>query len=90
MFVDTKVAETIAAARQMVNPKLTQKDLAIKVNVKPDVIAKLESASGIPDQKLLMHLEKILKVHLRGAKTGEKIEFGKKKDETKEDETKKK
>lgn len=68
--VGPKVGEAISKARNKLEPKLAQKDLAQKCNTTPKVIAELESGKGAPDQKVLAQLERILDVHLRGDNVG--------------------
>jgi putative transcription factor len=52
---------------------MTQKVLASKVNILPNVLADYESGKAIPNQEILNKLEKVLGVHLRGVKCGQKI-----------------
>lgn len=54
----------MAAARAEL--KLTQKDLAQKVNEKPSVMQEYESGKAIPSVQILGKLERILGVRLRG------------------------
>lgn len=44
--------------------KLTQKDLALKINEKVDIIQKIETGNYIYDRKLLNKLERILNIKL--------------------------
>lgn len=44
--------------------KLTQKDLAFKINVKVDIIQKIETGNYVYDCKLLNKLERILNIKL--------------------------
>jgi putative transcription factor len=53
---------------------LTQKALAAKVNILPNLLADYEAQKAIPDQKILTKLEGILGIYLRGDKCGQKIE----------------
>ena len=46
--------------------KLSQKDVAQKVNEKPSVIQDYESSKAIPNPQILGKLERILGVKLRG------------------------
>lgn len=46
--------------------KLTQKDVAQKINEKPSVIQDYESGRAIPNPQILGKLERILGVKLRG------------------------
>lgn len=72
--VGTAVGDAIRDGRQELDPKLTQKDLAKKLSVKLTDVAALESGDHPFDNKLLGTLERILKVHLKGARVGKKIE----------------
>ena len=67
--IDHKVGKTIAQKRTQL--KLSQKQLAQRINIKPEVIAQYESGKAIPNQNLLMRLEKILGVYLTGKNVGE-------------------
>lgn len=73
--LDLNVGKAISKARQ--EKKLTQKDLATKVNEKPNVINDYEAGRAIPNQQLLGKLERQLGVKLRGKNIGEPL-FAKK------------
>ncbi|CCE87335.1 Piso0_005883 [Millerozyma farinosa CBS 7064] len=74
--VDLNVGKTIQRVRQ--EKKLTQKDLATKVNEKPSIINDYEAGRAVPNQQLLGKLERALGVKLRGKNVGEPL-FAKKK-----------
>ncbi|QWW22224.1 hypothetical protein CA7LBN_000970 [Candidozyma auris] len=74
--VDVSVGKTISQARQ--EKKLTQKDLATKVNEKPQVINDYEAGRAVPNQQVLAKIERALGVKLRGKNIGEPL-FGPKK-----------
>lgn len=74
--IDASVGKTIAKVRT--EKKMTQKDLATKINEKPNVINDYESGRAIPNQQLLGKLERALGVKLRGKNIGEPL-FGPKK-----------
>lgn len=74
--VDVSVGKAISQARQ--EKKLTQKDLATKVNEKPQVINDYEAGRAVPNQQLLGKIERALGVKLRGKNIGEPL-FAKKK-----------
>ncbi|KAH3669066.1 hypothetical protein OGAPHI_001662 [Ogataea philodendri] len=74
--LDANVGKAIQKARQ--DKKFTQKDLATKVNEKPNVINDYEAGRAIPNQQLLAKLERALGVKLRGKDIGSPL-FAKKK-----------
>lgn len=59
---DVEFRRQLQQARQ--EKKLTQKELAQKVNVKPTVIADCESGKGVWDARLVSRMEKVLKTSL--------------------------
>ncbi|RKP31955.1 MBF1-domain-containing protein [Metschnikowia bicuspidata] len=69
--LDSNVGKVISQARQ--EKKLTQKDLATKVNEKPQVINDYEAGRAIPNQQVLGKLERTLGVKLRGKNIGEPL-----------------
>jgi len=81
--VGTAVGDAIKKARsEAKNDKgnaMTQKDLATKINQTPTVVADFERGSAAPNEKVLIDMEKVLKVHLRGKNIGEAKTYGKKK-----------
>lgn len=63
------VSKTIQQARQAKG--LTQKDLATKINEKPTVVNEYESGKAVnPNQQILMKMERVLGVKLRGKDVG--------------------
>ena len=66
--VGLSVSKTIGQARQAL--KLTQKDLATKINEKPSVVNDYESGRAAPSQQILGKLERALGVKLRGKDIG--------------------
>jgi putative transcription factor len=46
--------------------KLSQKDVAQKINEKPSVLQDYESSKAIPNPQILAKLERVLGVKLRG------------------------
>jgi len=68
--IDVEVGKAMAQARQAKEPKMSQKDLATKINEKPSVINDYESGRAIPSQQVLAKLERALGVKLRGKDIG--------------------
>lgn len=54
--------------------KMTQKDLATKINEKQQVINEYESGRAIPNQNVLAKLERVLGVRLRGKDRGKPLQ----------------
>ncbi|KIS66693.1 putative multiprotein bridging factor mediates GCN4-dependent transcriptional activation [Mycosarcoma maydis] len=71
------VGKTIAQKRQ--EKALTQKDLATKINEKPQVVQDYESGKAIPNPQILAKLERALAVKLRGKDIGSPLAGPKKK-----------
>jgi putative transcription factor len=72
------VSKAIQQARQAKG--LTQKDLATKINEKPQVVNEYESGKALnPNQQTLMKLERALGVKLRGKDIGSPLSGPKKK-----------
>ena len=53
--------------------KLTQKDLATKINEKPQVINDYEAGRAQPNQQVLAKMERALGIKLRGKQIGEPL-----------------
>jgi len=66
--VELSVGRAIQRARQ--DKSLTQKDLAQRINEKPQVVNEYESGKAIPNQQILGKLERALGVKLRGKDIG--------------------
>jgi len=54
--------------------KLTQKELATKINEKQQVINEYEAGKAIPNQQVLGKLERVLGVRLRGKEKGRPLQ----------------
>lgn len=77
--VGSVVGNAIRDQRQKVEPKLTQADLAKKVNITPNLLQDYERGTATPDQKILGNLERVLKIKLRGNDIGAPKTLGPKK-----------
>jgi len=75
-----KVAPSVGRAMQTARMelKLSQKDVAQKINEKPSVLQDYESGKAIPNPQILSKLERTLGVKLRGSDIGKKLEGPKK------------
>jgi len=75
-----KVAPSVGRAMQTARMelKLSQKDVAQKINEKPSVLQDYESGKAIPNPQILSKLERVLGVKLRGSDIGKKLEGPKK------------
>ncbi|CDK24910.1 unnamed protein product [Kuraishia capsulata CBS 1993] len=74
--VDQSVGKTISKVR--LEKQMTQKDLAVKINEKPNIVNDYEAGRAIPNQQILAKMERALGVKLRGKAIGEPL-FAKKK-----------
>jgi putative transcription factor len=66
--IDINVGRAIQKGRQ--DKGLTQKDLATRVNEKPNVINDYEAGRAVPNQQLLGKIERVIGVKLRGKDIG--------------------
>eukprot|EP00033_Pygsuia_biforma_P000826 GCRY01000961.1.p1 GENE.GCRY01000961.1~~GCRY01000961.1.p1 ORF type:complete len:139 (+),score=18.97 GCRY01000961.1:141-557(+) len=62
--VDMSLSKRIQQAR--LDKKMTQKELAQKINEKPQVVNEYEAGKAIPNPQILGKMERILGVKLRG------------------------
>ncbi|ELU40652.1 ylMBF1 [Rhizoctonia solani AG-1 IA] len=76
----SKVAPSVGKAMQTARMelKLSQKDVAAKINEKQSVLQDYESGKAIPNPQILGKLERALGVKLRGSDIGKKLEGPKK------------
>jgi len=76
----SKVAPSVGRAMQTARMelKLSQKDVAQKINEKPSVLQDYESGKAIPNPQILAKLERTLGVKLRGNDIGKKLDGPKK------------
>lgn len=70
--IDLNLSKLIQKAR--VNNKLSQKDLADKLNLKSNIIQGYESGKVIPNKTLLYKMGKVLNTHLTGKNIGTPME----------------
>lgn len=75
--ISMNVGKAMAKGRQ--DKGLTQKDLAQKVNEKPNVINDYEAGRAVPNQQLLGKIERALGIKLRGKEIGSPLGGPKKK-----------
>ncbi|GIX93491.1 endothelial differentiation-related factor 1 homolog [Caerostris darwini] len=70
--VGLDVGRLIQQGRQ--NKNLTQKDLATRINEKPQVINDYEAGRAVPNQQILTKIERIIGLKLRGKERGQPLE----------------
>ena len=66
--INLSVSKIISLRRTKL--KIKQKELANQINCKPEVIVSYENGKAIPNQNILIKLERILGVYLSGKKMG--------------------
>lgn len=69
--IDNNVARYIQQGRQAKG--LSQKDLATKINEKPQIINDYEAGRGIPNNIILGKMERVLSIKLRGKDIGQPV-----------------
>eukprot|EP00088_Acartia_fossae_P019130 TRINITY_DN2110_c0_g1_i1.p1 TRINITY_DN2110_c0_g1~~TRINITY_DN2110_c0_g1_i1.p1 ORF type:complete len:166 (-),score=56.72 TRINITY_DN2110_c0_g1_i1:475-927(-) len=79
--VDMSVGKAIQKGRQQ--KELTQKELATKINEKPQVVVEYEQGKAIPNQAILSKMERTLGIKLRGKGIGQPLEAKPKKTDKK-------
>jgi len=67
--IDCTVARAIQQGRQAKG--ISQKDLATKINEKPQIVNDYEAGRGIPNNIVLGKMERVLGVKLRGKEIGQ-------------------
>lgn len=70
--VDLSVGKAIQKGRQQ--KEMTQKELATKINEKPQVVIEYEQGKALPNQQILAKMERALGVKLRGKDKGQPLE----------------
>jgi len=70
--VDLSVGKAIQKGRQQ--KEMTQKDLATKINEKPQIVVEYEQGKAIPNQAVLAKMERALGIKLRGKDKGAPLE----------------
>lgn len=75
--IDMSVGRAIQKGRQ--DKGMTQKELAAKVNEKPNVINDYEAGRAVPNQQVLGKIERAVGVKLRGKDIGSPLHAPKKK-----------
>ncbi|EIM82487.1 MBF1-domain-containing protein [Stereum hirsutum FP-91666 SS1] len=75
-----KIAPSVgkAMSQARLDLKLSQKDVAQKINEKPSILQDYESGKAIPNPQILGKLERVLGVKLRGTDIGKKLDGPKK------------
>ncbi|KAG8190399.1 hypothetical protein JTE90_022041 [Oedothorax gibbosus] len=66
------VGRLIQQGRQ--NKNLTQKDLATRINEKPQVINDYEAGRAVPNQQILTKIERVIGMKLRGKEKGQPMD----------------
>jgi len=69
--VSMDVGKLIQKGRQA--KEMTQKDLATKINEKPQVVTEYECGKAVPNQQVLAKLERALGIKLRGKDKGQPL-----------------
>lgn len=70
-MIDTKVVSAIIKKRSEL--KLTQNELAVKINVSPNIIKSLEQNKEQHNPGLLTKIQKVLGIKLLGANIGDPV-----------------
>jgi len=70
--VPLEVGKVIQLGRQ--NKGLTQKDLATKINEKPQIIGDYEAGRAIPNNQIMGKIERAIGLKLRGREIGQPVD----------------
>jgi len=76
--VDMSVGKAIAQGRQA--KEMTQKELAAKIQEKPQIVTEYEQGKALPNNQILMKMERALGIKLRGKGIGGPLEAKPKKE----------
>jgi putative transcription factor len=71
-LIDRNISIMIQRVRQQQN--LKQEELAHKICERVSIVTEYENGKAVPNEQILVKIEKALGVHLRGAKLGEPME----------------
>lgn len=69
--VDPQLRLRIMKARQELN--WTQQDLAQRISERASLVTEYENGKAVPEERVIVKMEKALGIHLRGAKAGEQL-----------------
>uniref|UniRef100_A0A914VGC1 HTH cro/C1-type domain-containing protein n=1 Tax=Plectus sambesii TaxID=2011161 RepID=A0A914VGC1_9BILA len=69
--VSLSLGKVLQQARQA--KEWSQKDLATKINEKPQIVAEYENGKALPNQEILGKMERILGIRLRGKEMGQPL-----------------
>jgi putative transcription factor len=70
--ISLDVGKLIQQGRQAKN--LSQKDLATRINEKPQIVTDYEAGRGIPNQQILAKIERVIGIKLRGKDKGQPLQ----------------
>ncbi len=69
--VSVQVSKAIQEGRRL--KEMTQKDLATKINERPQVVQEYENGKATPNQQVLAKMERALGIKLRGKDVGQPL-----------------
>jgi putative transcription factor len=81
LFEVSKISMSVSKAIQDGRraKEMTQKELATKINEKPQIVGEFESGKAVPNQQVLAKMERVLGIKLRGKDIGAPLTRGPKK-----------